>query len=152
MPEDSWHKTYQEHGVIPVECCRIIWPKSSFMRKCAALRKSQYVLSQSQNMSSQCKKDIDDAEDFHVTQCFESARDGVICKGNSNFNSQNSPNDVQNVDHIDDKDVRVLNSVPFSSQLLKSLNIVPISKLKSQNGRTSDLNGQSEVFHRHEKR
>jgi hypothetical protein len=150
MPEDSWHKTYQEHGVIPVECCRIIWPKSSFMRKCAALRKSQY--SQSQNMSSQCKKDNDDVEDFHVTECFESAIDGVICKGNSNFNNQNSPNDVHNVDHIDDKDVRVLNSVPFSSQLLKSLNIVHISKLKFQSGRTSDLNGQSEVFHRHEKR
>lgn len=150
MPEDSWHKTYQEHGVIPVECCKIIWPKSSFMRKCAALRKSQY--SQSQNLSNQCKKENDDAEDFHVTQCFESAKDRVICKENFNFNNQNNSNDFHNVDHIDDKDARVLNSVPFSSKLLKSLNKVPVSKLKFQNRKIADLNGQSEVFHRHEQR
>ena len=37
MPEDAWTDLYASDGVHRLDCCRFIWPKLSFIRKCVSL-------------------------------------------------------------------------------------------------------------------
>ena len=37
MPEDKWTEHYEKHDLLRLDCSRYIWPKLSFIRKCASL-------------------------------------------------------------------------------------------------------------------
>ena len=37
MPEESWTEHYEKHDLLRLDCSRYIWPKLSFIRKCATL-------------------------------------------------------------------------------------------------------------------
>ena len=36
MPEESWGENYATYEMLRLDCCRFVWPKLSFIRKCAA--------------------------------------------------------------------------------------------------------------------
>ena len=37
MPEETWAEHYENHDLLRLDCSRYIWPKLSFIRKCATL-------------------------------------------------------------------------------------------------------------------
>ena len=79
MPEESWAECYAKYEMLRIDCCRFVWPKLSFIRKCIALtdyRKDYPGGSSEHNQlcfNGNIRNDYCDNVDASVSKCGNSA-------------------------------------------------------------------------------